>query len=266
MSAARAGAEAEGARGTERGLLAHCHLGGAATTAAWSLRPRPPPPSHPSPLAPSPSSWRGPSPSRRPSRAASHRASIIYVTSTPSPPPPSPLLPLPGLGRCALSSLQLLRSRGFSAAHKSRDTWRARPPRAARGSVPLPRERPATLAAHGAKAGLHPPSLPQGCPGVRDRPLGKLRLPHASRRLCGGEMLRGARSLGRSEAERREQFGLLSLPFHPPCRVLVLPLVRELGKQSASLCSSWFFFRKRQSVDLGISFCLEGMVLLYKAP
>lgn len=155
MSAARAGAEAEGAQGTERGRLAHCHLSRAGATAAWSLRPRPPPPSHPGPLVPSPSSSRGPSPSRSPSQAASHRASIIYVTSTPSPPPPSPLPLLPGLGRCALSSLQLLRSRGFSDVHKSRDTWQARPPRATPGSLPLPRERPATLAAHGAKAGLH---------------------------------------------------------------------------------------------------------------
>lgn len=158
MSAARAGAEAEGAQGTERGLLAHCHLSRAVATAAWSLRPRPPPPSHPSPLLPSPSSSRGPSPSRSPSQAASHRASILYVTSTPSPPPPAPLPLLPGLGRCALSSLQLLRSRGFSDVHKSRDTWQARPPRATRGSVPPPRERPATLAARGAKAGLHPQS------------------------------------------------------------------------------------------------------------
>lgn len=40
---ARAGAEAEEAQETERGLLIHCHLGRDAAT-AWSLRPPLPPP------------------------------------------------------------------------------------------------------------------------------------------------------------------------------------------------------------------------------
>lgn len=87
MSVARAGAQAKEAQEIERVLLAHCHLSRAAAAAAWSLRPPAPAPFHPSPLPPSPSSSRGPSPSRSPSLEACHRASIIYVTSTPSPPP-----------------------------------------------------------------------------------------------------------------------------------------------------------------------------------
>lgn len=147
MSAGRTGAEAEEAQETERGLLAHCHLGRAAAAAAWSLRPRPPPPSHPSPLPPSPSSSRGPSLSRSPSLEASHRAGIIYVTSTPGPPRSCPS---PGWGGAHQARSSCSASRGSSDVHKSRDTWQAWPRRATVGLAPLARERPKT----------------SGCPGV----------------------------------------------------------------------------------------------------
>lgn len=256
MSAARAGAEAEGTQGTERGLLAHCHLSRAATTAAWPLRSRPPPTPARSFRAPPPRAV--PPPFRRPSHAASHRASIIYVTSTPSPPPPSPLPLLPGLGWCARSSLLLLRSRGSSDVHKSRDIWQARPPRATLGSVPLPRERLATLAAQGshcAKAGLHPQSpLPQraSCENVKasgTAPWESLRyltpvVGSAVERCC--EELEFGALLSRKD---RAHFGLLFFTLHPLCWVLVFWLVRELEKQNVFLYS-FFFFRKRQRVDL----------------
>lgn len=145
VSAEGTGAEAEEAPETERGLLAHCHLSRAAA-AAWSLRPQPPPPSHPSPLPPSPSSSRGPSLSRSPSLEASHRAGIIYVTSTPSPPPSLPAPAPPQAG--AVRTKRALAAPGAAArasdVHKSRDTWQARPRRATVGLALLPRERPAT--------------------------------------------------------------------------------------------------------------------------
>lgn len=181
-SAAREGAEAEEARETRRGLLAHCHLSrAAATAAAWSLRPRPPPPAPPSPLPPSPSSSRGPSPSRSPSLEASHWASILYVTSTPSP-PPSRARSSPGWGGAHRARSSCSWSYRSSDVHKSRDTWQALPPRATVGSAPLPQERLATPGRSGsydAKAGVRRPCSPSapesfldGCWGVGDCPGG----------------------------------------------------------------------------------------------
>lgn len=128
---------------TERGLLTHCHLGRAAAT-AWSLRPRPPPPSHPGlpPLSPPPCA--GPSSSSRSPQPGglSHWASIIYVTSTPEPSSlPAPAPPRAGAVR-AQSALQLLLELPPCDVHKSRDTWQSRLPRATEGSAAFPPERP----------------------------------------------------------------------------------------------------------------------------
>lgn len=237
MSAARARAEAEEAQETDRGLLAHCHLGRAAAATAWSLRPRPPPPSHPSPLPPSPSSSCGPSPSRRPSQEAFHRASIFYVTSTPGPPPSLAAPTPPRLGRCAPSSLQLLREprlercaqvpRYLAGTASKGEPWggllfRESAPRPPRPRPPSARSRA-------------PVSPEQRLLGGRDCPRGKLGLPHPSRRLSRGRMLRELEVWTLCSRNDREEFGFLSITL--PARVLVFWLVRKLGKQSASLCS-----------------------------
>ena len=125
-----------------------------------------PAPSHPGPLPPSPSSSRGPSSSRSPSQEASHWASIIYVTSTPSP-PPSPLPLLPRLGGCAPSALQLLLELPLLRCAQVPRYLAVVVPKSNLGSTPLPRERPRPLAAaepHSAKTGLRAqywPSAPE---------------------------------------------------------------------------------------------------------
>lgn len=202
MSAEGTGAEAEEAQETERGLLAHCHLSRAAPLPGHFV-PSPRPPSHPSPLPPSPSSSRGPSLSRSPSLEASHRAGIIYVTSTPSPPPSLPAPAPPQAG--AVRTKRALAAPGAAArasdVHKSRDTWQARPRRATVGLAFLPRERPAAPSrpvvprcesqfAYTVLARCTSEPL-AGMLGVRDCPRGKLGLLHPRCELASGEMLRG---------------------------------------------------------------------------